>query len=591
VFENGEAEYAAPSFENDEAEYLAPEEAPPEAYSAPEYPEEGLREPGAAFSPSAPPPPQQPVPRWYTPPGGQPAARYAPPASAAPEGKRRRAPKLIIGVGAAIAVIAAAVIFVLPAIAGSAYQRAEGKFFSELFSNAQISALLGSGKGKKLELTASYEPGGNIARYVPDLALDGSVIWAGGAALADLTLSGDGEKASFNLGFSGGDYTIAMPDWSEYYLWFASGLLSENEDSAVKLDGKALEKSLENVVREYLRIADDAADVEKGVELGEGKSKVKCDKYTVKFDTHMAAELMLFVSKELRGNENLLVYLASYAGYSDIDDALDEIYDELDYMDDSMEEALDERSERLFRMTTWVKGGGVVARKIDNVMGGGFEMYYENLSKTSNGSFGINGYDFTMGGAYSKSEDEINFSFSAGGSSSTYFSFVGALDNSGGAWSGEAVFSMTDYGDYYNLTAELDDVKVSGGQIVGEIIISGEYDGDSLGAELLFGKTGNKQTVSVEAEIISRYSERIDLGALELAYSISDVSGVTLPRRNENYGVFTVPYTYMLDEYEREENTYRAWDLAEDLEDVYDEYYDYNKLFAEIAYALIYYLV
>jgi len=435
-----------------------------------------------------------------------------------PAKKKRTA--LFIAIPVAVVIVVLAIVLIASAVSGSPYQKAELKFFSGMFSSLSDYS---SGSGGKLDFTVEYDPSKQFASEadITNMQLDGSVGYGNSQAAAQLSFSSDGDVISNiiclydNTGLS-----AAFPDISDYYLRW----LLENGSSGVdmsKLDSKKAGATLKAIAKQYFKMADKIATVDKGVTLPVGDATLKCDQYTLDFNEQNMAEFLLAAIKELRRNSNLTDFLSgvieSYGGGSgDFLDALDEIESQLNDLNSNT---------RLFRMTVWVSGNTAVARKIDKISGSSATtISYQNLQKGANAHI-----------EYNFSTQDVNISFS------------GDFEKSGGGWSGTPKITVMDtYSkqEMFSLKATCTDIKRSGEQVLGTIKFTGNVDDGyrttyDYSITLSLGKDGNRQTAALTGNLtINGYStDTYDLGTLTLSYAYSKGGKLNIPKFDEDYAV------------------------------------------------------
>jgi hypothetical protein len=481
--------------------------------------------------------------------------------------QRKRVPKLFVAVGAAVVVVVAAVIFVIPALAGNSYQKAELNFFKSLTEAASLT------DGGNLEFSVEYIPADWMSDEIDitDMGIAGSLAYADQEVSANLSLTSDGEKVSDVVyAYDGKEMILALPDLTEYYLRFITGGGSDEGFNLADLDKKKLEATLTEVVKSYFAVTKELTETEKGVDLTGGGVTVKCDEYTIEFTEEAVSKILLSAIDELRKNKNLMEFLASavamqYVGYVDYDadyylgeleDALDEAEEYLSDLDDD---------ERLFRMTVWVKDGDVISRKIDKVADSDVTFSYKKL--------------ITKNAAYFEIEVEDN---------SDSASFSGNFKKAGGAWSGTAKISANSYyGEFLSAKIKCDDIEFSGDQLQGGVNISGTFEDEDMAFDfdLTFGKSGGKQTVEIEGDVWDSYysSDKYDVGKLSLSYTFDKGGKPKIPKYKDNLSVTVNVYG---DEMIDEESAERAAEMAEQLEEFLDDEYDYLGLIGELIWVL-----
>jgi hypothetical protein len=474
----------------------------------------------------------------------------------------RPSPKLIIIAAAVVAVAAAGVFFVLPALGGGAYQKAEVAFIQGIVTKVPLAG----DEGRQIEFDVAYEASDDTEYYleIAELALSGELSYAGQAAAASLTLDAYGETTDIEAAFDGNELTLSLPDITRYYIrYMLGGDSGADTIDFSSLDQKKLEATLTAVAKEYFRVTDEAADVEKGVTLSGGAASVKCDKYTIDFTQDILAQIGLAAIKELRANDNLMEFICGlalqansyyYEDY-DIDDMMDEFEDMLDEVEEGLEDM--DGDDRLFRMAVWIKGGEVVARKIDKIQGSGAVISYQDI--------------------LTKNARNIEIEVKDGNSS---ISFKGDFEKNGGAWSGTPKFAMSSYyGEVVSLKAKFSNIKFSGKQVTGDINVTGTFeDGEGMcDLDITLGKSGDKQTIEIEGEVGDDY-DTLDIGVLSLSYSSKAVSRVSgSGPSNANYGVTVGDYS--------DDNLDRAADMSEELEELRYSEYDGNEFMQELLYA------
>jgi hypothetical protein len=464
----------------------------------------------------------------------------------APPPRKKRFSRALAVAGAALA-IAAAAVFAVPALAGNSYQKAEARFLASVLSQAPL-----GGKGIRADFSLEYEPGsGDIFGHMNALLLSGAFSSHGNSFLADFSLLSGGEKVTDCIVASGADVlTLSVPDLTRYALRLpVAGTAAPDYAS---LDEEALAEMLADMLREYFRLVKPAAETEKGVALDIAGASVKCDAYTISFTEKMIAELLVSAIGEMLENDNFMEFLQNAAdrqnpGEIRFDELLREAEEEI------REEATGD--DVLFRMTVWVSGGDVAARRIDNISGSSAVLYYQALN-----SGAAKHFMFELGGD---------------GFSTT---FVYDLKNDGGAWSGTAELAASDapYGDgSFEVRADIRGVKRSGDLVSGNIGVTGEMnDGGAASSAQLgitLGGDGGRQRVKIEGRASDGYYT-YELGALTLTYAAEDIGGIIFPEPpGEELSVYADDSS--------ESNARRASEMADDLSRAAEAYEDGGDFF------------
>ncbi|MDR3209585.1 MAG: hypothetical protein LBT36_03045, partial [Oscillospiraceae bacterium] len=463
---------------------------------------------------------------------------------------------LIIGV-MSVLVVAAAVVTALTLLAGSSYQKAELNFLKSLASAVPTEAAAGA----RLDFSADYSPSDVMRENLafPQVSLFGSISAAGQRAAASLGVSAGGaELSDILVTLDGSAATLSVPDLTEYYLRWALGGEETDSLDLTSLDQKKLQTTLTGIAKTYFKLADEIAEVEKGVELTGGATTLKCDVYTLAFTEDVVAKLGTAIIEELRANDNLMDFIVTVMaaqGYEldadDLDDELDNALDELEELDGNT---------RLFRMTVWVSGNAVVARKFDKFEGAGdvtFSYQYLTKGKTAH-------YELKL-----TAED-------------TDISFAGDFERSGESWSGTPKLTIKD--NYYDeeilsLKLKCTDLRNDDGIITGTNNLTGSFDDETflIDFNLDLGKRGTQQTITVSGAISDDYEE-IDVGELTLSYGTEKIDEVDMPRLDASRAV--VPGDYS------DENVLRSEAMANEL-DAYMENADYDDTVMEIFGGLI----
>jgi hypothetical protein len=330
----------------------------------------------------------------------------------------------------------------------------------------------------------------------------------------DFSIDIDGDKLSgVEAEFDGKALTLAIPEISRYYI---RGDLPNLEDlpDMPKLDQQRFMSMLGAIAEEYYKLADEATTVEKGVELTGGKMSVICDKYTIDMTQDFISEFGLAALKEIRKNTNLLDYIEAImaASYS-----YEDIYDILDEVEDELREVVDYKV--LIRMTVWVQGNEIVARKIEDRVNSDFSLLYKYMVK----------------GKEMFAELDMLFD-------DTRFRVYGDFTDNG-VWSGKPKISITSpYGGTQTFELNVEKLKRSGEFITGTISTEGSLLGASYKFSVELGKNGNQQTIKLSGNIRAD-GTTYDFGELLLSFSSKKIGEIKFKNRDEKYMVIATDYS------------------------------------------------
>ncbi|MCL2678297.1 MAG: hypothetical protein FWE85_04505 [Clostridiales bacterium] len=437
--------------------------------------------------------------------------------------KRKPASTVITAVAlVAIAAVIMAILFLLPALASSSYEKAETNSFKAL--SQPLSSI--SGKGVKYEVSLEYKPGEGAREYlgdnIPDLSLNAVISLVGQKLLAEGRLTIDGDDIDATLAMDGVDISLAFPGLTDFFLRWATD--PNSLTSASDLDMKKLNVTLNNIAKEYFKLADDIAVIDKNVPLSSGKVELKCDRYVMNFKEKDLMKLLISALKEVRKNNNLISYIDDNLGvYGGFANQLDEMIDSLE------DELYNYRGENgtMFRMTVYVHRNQVVARTLDGFPGSDMVISYQILNDGKNMS--------------------IDAKLAESGMS---YSITGDFEKKNGAWEGEAKFVFRNrVWDSWEHAFVWEDVTVNltvegykpGKQPEGKFRLTyseKDFWGDEQGFDLAvtLAKEGKKQAVTAKLIMIVD-GERLDLGQFKITYAQTSISKIKMPTWNSRFAI------------------------------------------------------